>query len=71
MVTDLDGNTVEGALRPSSDLPTHLVLYKTFPTIGRCRAHPFRICHGLGAGDGAAFPVSERPMQTTFMDQFP
>ncbi len=34
VVTDLDGNIVEGKLRPSSDLPTHLVLYKAFPGIG-------------------------------------
>jgi L-ribulose-5-phosphate 4-epimerase len=34
VVTDLDGKTVEGDLRPSSDLPTHLVLYKAFAGIG-------------------------------------
>jgi L-ribulose-5-phosphate 4-epimerase len=34
VVTDLDGKTVEGALRPSSDLPTHVALYKAFPKIG-------------------------------------
>jgi L-ribulose-5-phosphate 4-epimerase len=34
VVTDLEGKTVEGALRPSSDLPTHIVLYKAFPKIG-------------------------------------
>jgi L-ribulose-5-phosphate 4-epimerase len=34
VVTDLEGQTVEGKLRPSSDLPTHLVLYKAFPKIG-------------------------------------
>jgi L-ribulose-5-phosphate 4-epimerase len=34
VVTDLDGKIVEGSLRPSSDLPTHLVLYKTFTEIG-------------------------------------
>lgn len=34
VVVDLDGKTVEGALRPSSDLPTHLILYNSFPTIG-------------------------------------
>ncbi len=28
------GQTVEGALRPSSDTPTHLVLYRAFPQIG-------------------------------------
>lgn len=33
-VVDLQGNIVEGTLRPSSDLPTHLVLYKAFPGIG-------------------------------------
>jgi L-ribulose-5-phosphate 4-epimerase len=34
VVTDLEGNVVEGKLRPSSDLPTHLVLYEAFPKIG-------------------------------------
>ena len=31
---DLDGNVVEGKLRPSSDTPTHRVLYREFPGIG-------------------------------------
>jgi L-ribulose-5-phosphate 4-epimerase len=34
VIVDLDGKNVEGNLRPSSDLPTHLVLYKAFSTIG-------------------------------------
>jgi L-ribulose-5-phosphate 4-epimerase len=34
VITDLSGKTVEGDFRPSSDLPTHLVLYKHFPAIG-------------------------------------
>jgi Ribulose-5-phosphate 4-epimerase and related epimerases and aldolases len=34
VITDLDGNIVEGDMRPSSDLPTHLVLYRAFPTLG-------------------------------------
>jgi len=34
VVTDLDGRTVEGELRPSSDLATHLALYEAFPGIG-------------------------------------
>ena len=34
VVLDLDGNVVEGSLRPSSDTPTHLELYKAFPEIG-------------------------------------
>ena len=34
VVIDLDGNIVEGNYRPSSDLPTHLYLYKKYPTLG-------------------------------------
>jgi L-ribulose-5-phosphate 4-epimerase len=34
VVTDLAGKTVEGKLRPSSDLPTHIALYQAFPKIG-------------------------------------
>ena len=34
VITDLNGTIVEGKLKPSSDLPTHLVLYKEFPGIG-------------------------------------
>src|ERR1039457_1803488 len=33
VITDLDGRIVEGTLRPSSDLATHLVLYRAFPGI--------------------------------------
>jgi L-ribulose-5-phosphate 4-epimerase len=34
VLTRLDGTIVEGALRPSSDLDTHLLLYREFPQIG-------------------------------------
>lgn len=34
VVVDLEGNVVEGELKPSSDTPTHLVLYRAFPEIG-------------------------------------
>lgn len=34
VVTDLDGKIVGGSLRPSSDLDTHLALYRAFPGIG-------------------------------------
>ncbi|MBQ8311548.1 MAG: L-ribulose-5-phosphate 4-epimerase AraD [Clostridia bacterium] len=33
VVTDMDGCAVEGNLRPSSDLATHLELYKNYPAI--------------------------------------
>lgn len=34
VLTDMEGKILEGSLRPSSDLPTHLALYKAFPAIG-------------------------------------
>ena len=34
VVVDLAGNVVEGERHPSTDLPTHLLLYRTFPEIG-------------------------------------
>jgi L-ribulose-5-phosphate 4-epimerase len=34
VVVDLDGNVVEGKLRPSSDTLTHVLLYRSFATIG-------------------------------------
>ena len=34
VVVDLDGNVVEGRLKPSSDTPTHLAIYKAFPETG-------------------------------------
>jgi L-ribulose-5-phosphate 4-epimerase len=40
VVVDLDGKVVEGALRPSSDTKTHLVLYRNFDGIrGVCHSH--------------------------------
>jgi L-ribulose-5-phosphate 4-epimerase len=40
VVVDLDGKVVEGALRPSSDTKTHLVLYRNFEGIrGVCHSH--------------------------------
>ena len=34
VITDLSGKIVEGSLRPSSDLDTHLEIYRSFPSIG-------------------------------------
>lgn len=34
VVLDLDGNKVEGKLNPSSDTPTHLVIYRNFKDVG-------------------------------------
>ena len=34
IVVDMEGNVIEGNLKPSSDLPTHIELYKAFTDIG-------------------------------------
>jgi L-ribulose-5-phosphate 4-epimerase len=34
VISDLDGRIVEGKLKPSTDLPTHLVLYRAWPAVG-------------------------------------
>jgi L-ribulose-5-phosphate 4-epimerase len=34
VATDLKGKVLGGTLRPSSDLPTHIILYNAFPGIG-------------------------------------
>ena len=34
VVVDLTGNVVEGKWKPSSDTPTHLALYRAYPTMG-------------------------------------
>lgn len=74
VVVDLDGNVVEGELRPSSDTPTHLVLYRALANIGgiahthstyatawaqACRPLP---CYGTTHADNfrGAIPVTER-----------
>lgn len=40
VVVDLNNQVIEGELNPSSDTPTHAVLYKHFPEIGGiCHTH--------------------------------
>jgi L-ribulose-5-phosphate 4-epimerase len=40
VLLDLDGTIVEGKLKPSSDTPTHLELYRNFKAIGGiCHTH--------------------------------
>ena len=46
VVVDLGGNVVEGKWKPSSDTPTHLVLYKAFPS---CAALSIRTAVGQRA----------------------
>jgi len=50
VITDLHGKIVEGSLRPSSDLPTHVILYREFASIGGVAPHAFASGHFLGPG---------------------
>lgn len=65
VVTDLDGRLVEGDLRPSSDLPTHIALYRAFPTIGGV-AHTHSEYATAWAQAGQPIP----PFGTTHADYF-
>jgi len=69
VVVDLEGNVVEGNLRPSTDTPSHVILYKHFEGVGgvththSCRATAFaqaRVelpCFGTTHADHFCGPV--------------
>jgi L-ribulose-5-phosphate 4-epimerase len=65
VVTDLSGKIVEGKLKPSSDLDTHLLLYREFPSIGGV-AHTHSMYATVWAQAGRAIPA----LGTTHADYF-
>lgn len=65
VVTDTDGNILEGSLRPSSDLATHLALYKAFEGIGGI-VHTHSACATSFAQAGRGIPC----YGTTHADYF-
>jgi L-ribulose-5-phosphate 4-epimerase len=65
VVTDLNGNVVEGTLNPSMDTPTHLALYKAFPGIGGV-VHTHSTYATAWAQAGTALPC----LGTTHADYF-
>ena len=65
VVVDLDGNVVEGRWKPSSDTPTHLVLYKAFTECGGI-VHT----HSRWATSFAQAGVGGAPLGTTQGDYF-
>ena len=65
VVTDLQGRVVEGNLKPSSDLHTHLVLYAAFPALGGI-VHTHSEVATAWAQAGRAIP----PLGTTHADYF-
>jgi L-ribulose-5-phosphate 4-epimerase len=65
VLVDLDGKKVEGRLRPSSDTPTHLALYREFRGAGGV-AHTHSVHATAFAQAGLAIPV----LGTTHSDYF-
>ena len=65
VVVDLNNNVIEGDLNPSSDTPTHAVLYKAFPEIGGI-VHTHSTWATIWAQAGLDLP----PMGTTHADTF-
>ena len=65
VVTDLEGGVVEGMLRPSSDLATHVALYRGFPNIGAV-VHTHSHYATVWAQAGRAIPC----LGTTHADYF-
>ena len=65
VIVDLDGNVIEGKLRPSSDTPTHLELYKAFPHVGGIVHSHSRWATGFAQ---AGRPIE--PTGTTHADYF-
>ena len=65
VVVDLDGKVIEGKWKPSSDTPTHLVLYKAFPECGGI-VHT----HSRWATSFAQAGTGIQPLGTTQGDYF-
>jgi L-ribulose-5-phosphate 4-epimerase len=65
VVVDLEGNVIEGHLKPSSDTPTHLLLYKEFPAIGGI-VHTHSPWATIWAQSGKGIPA----LGTTHADYF-
>ena len=69
VITDLDGSVVEGELRPSSDLRTHLVLYREFRALGGSYT-PTLITLLSGRKHAVIFHASALRIPTISMDRF-
>jgi L-ribulose-5-phosphate 4-epimerase len=65
VVVDLDGNIIEGDLKPSSDTPTHLALYNAFNHIGGI-VHTHSTFATSWAQAGVSLPI----IGTTHADYF-
>jgi len=70
VVVDLDGNIIEGELKPSSDTPTHLALYKAFNHIGGI-VHTHSTYATSWAQAGISIPIIGTTHADYFADDIP
>ncbi len=70
VVVNLDGKVIEGKLKPSSDTPTHLELYKAFPEIGGI-VHTHSVYATSWAQAGYDIPNIGTTHADTFADAVP
>jgi len=70
VVTDMDGNVVEGALKPSSDTQIHLELYRNFKSIGGI-VHTHSVYATGWAQSGNPLPNLGTTHSDYFMDDIP
>ncbi|KPK86700.1 MAG: ribulose phosphate epimerase [Bacteroides sp. SM23_62_1] len=70
VIVDLEGNVVDSKLKPSSDTPTHLVLYKAFKMIGGI-AHSHSEWATSWAQAGRSIPVYGTTHADTFFGEVP
>ena len=65
VVIDMEGKVIEGDFKPSTDAPTHLVLYRQYPSIGGV-VHTHSIYATSWAQAGRSIP----PFGTTHADHY-
>lgn len=70
VVVDFDGNIIEGTLRPSVDLPSHLALYKAHQEIGAI-VHTHSTFATAWAQKGRAIPMYGTTHADYFSDDIP
>jgi len=70
VVVDLNGNIIEGKLKPSSDTPTHLALYKAFDHIGGI-VHTHSTFATSWAQAGTSIPIIGTTHADYFADDIP
>ncbi len=70
VVTDMEGNVIEGRYKPSSDTATHLELYKAFPAVGGV-VHTHSTFATAWAQAGCDIPIIGTTHADYFSDDIP